>query len=133
MKRKNIPHCDGFTLIETLIASAILAIGILLTATMIARSTIQDSRSYYMSRASMMMEEFIENATRFQYSANEFSNMTNTFILTTIDGIDYRMKCDITNGIPLNNNTKEMSCEITWNNKGIQASTNYVYVFSKKY
>jgi prepilin-type N-terminal cleavage/methylation domain-containing protein len=133
VKRKKIPHCDGFTLVETLIASAILAIGILLTATMIARSTIQDSRSYYMSRASMIMEEFIENATRSQYSPNEFSNMTNTLITTTIDGIEYKMTCNIANGIPLNNNTKEMSCAITWNNKGIQASTNYVYVFSKKY
>lgn len=123
----------GFTLVEVLVASLILAIGLLSVATMTARSTIQDSRAYYMSRASTMMEEYIENSTRCQYESSLFANMTNATFSNTIDGIDYLMDCALMTNTPLNNNTKEMTCTISWNNKGIQTSTTYVYVFSRKY
>lgn len=123
----------GFTVVEVLVASAILAIGLMGVATMIARSTIADSRAYYTTRASMMMEEFIENATRAQYDAASFGNMTNATITQNIDGIPYTMTCTLQEDTPLNENTKEMTCVTNWNNKGIQARTTYVYVFSRKY
>ena len=123
---------QGFTLVEVLIAAVILAIGLISVATMTARSTIQDSRAYYMSRASNIMEEFIENSTRDQYDSETFKNMTSASTNTIIDGIQYSMTCNLQNDAPINN-TKEMTCVISWNNKGIQASTAYVYVFSQKY
>ena len=85
-----------------------------------------------MTRASMMMEEFIENATHAQYESGPFANMTNSSINTNIDGIDYSMNCALRNDEPIVN-TKEMTCVVSWNNKGIQARTTYVYVFSQKY
>ena len=123
---------QGFTLIEVLVAAAILSIGILGVATMTARSTLQDSRSYYMSRASTMMEEFVENATKNQYDSDMFGNMTNASIDTIIDGIAYSLNCTLQQDTPIEN-TKEMTCIISWNNKGFQTSTTYVYVFAQKY
>lgn len=124
----------GFTLVEVLIASAILAAGLLGTANMISRSTIQDSRAYYTSRASTMMEEYLENATRIQYNATAFNTFGNSTSSSTIDGITYNMQCDIIRNAPSANlNTVQTTCTISWDNKGIQSSTQYVYVFSPKY
>lgn len=122
---------NGFTLVEVLVASAILAIGLLAAGTMISRSTIQDSRAYYMTQASMMVEEFLENATRMQYNKDDFNAMTGAAWSATIDGVDYNTACVLVDNTPIQN-CKEMTCTITWNNKGLQASTTYVYVYSRK-
>ena len=123
---------NGFTLVEVLVASAILAIGLMGAATMISKSTIQDSRAYYTTRGSMMVEEFLENATRMQYNALDFRDMTGANLQSTIDGVDYNMNCILANNTPMDR-CKEMTCTLNWNNKGIQASTQYVYVYSPKY
>jgi prepilin-type N-terminal cleavage/methylation domain-containing protein len=123
---------NGFTIVEVLVTAAILAIGLMGAATMISRSTIQDSRAYYTTRGSMMVEEFLENATRMQYSALDFRDMTGANLQSTIDGVDYNMNCILANNTPMDR-CKEMTCTLNWNNKGIQASTQYVYVYSPKY
>ena len=122
----------GFTLVEVLVASLILAIGLLAVATMISRSTIQDSRAYYMTKASLIVEEFFEGMIHVQYDEDDFKNMTNTAFNRVVDGVSYSTNCVIDDDAPIKN-TKEMTCEVTWNNKGIQARTAYVYVFSPKY
>ncbi len=122
----------GFTLVEVLVATAILAIGLMGAATMIARSTIQDARAYYTTRASLMVEEFLENATRMQYEAANFNALTGANWSSAIDGVDYNTACVLVEDIPIQN-CKEMTCTITWNNKGLQASTSYVYVYSQKF
>jgi prepilin-type N-terminal cleavage/methylation domain-containing protein len=122
----------GFTLVEVLVAAAILAIGLLSVATMTSRSTIQDSRAYHMTHASMMIEEFLENATRMQYDAINFRDTTGTAYTRTINGVDYAVNCTILDDTPIKR-CKQMTCTVNWNNKGIQASTRYVYVFSPKY
>lgn len=132
MTKKHTKKNEGFTLVEVLVASAILAIGLMGAATMISRSTIQDSRAYYTTRGSMMVEEFLENATRMQYNALDFRDMTGANLQETIDGVDYNMNCILANNTPMDR-CKEMTCTLTWNNKGIQASTQYVYVYSPKY
>ena len=120
----------GFTLIEVLIASAILAVGLLAVSTMIARSTIQDSKAYYTTKASMLIEEFLEQENNKQYIKAEFGNLTNFSNSTTIDGIAYNLDCTITNATP-ELFCKEMTCTVTWNNKGTNARTQYVYSFCK--
>lgn len=123
---------QGFTLVEVLVATAILSAGLLGAATMISRSTIQDARAFYMTRASLMVEEFLENATRMQYNAADFNAMTGAAWNATIDGVDYNTVCVLVDNTPIQN-CKEMTCTITWNNKGLQASTAYVYVYSRKF
>ena len=130
--KKTPSSSRGFTLVEVLVASLILAIGLLAVATMISRSTIQDSRAYYMTKASLIVEEFFEEMIHVQYDEDDFKNMTNTAFNRVVDGVSYSTNCVIDNNMPIKN-TKEMTCEVTWNNKGIQARTAYVYVFSPKY
>lgn len=125
---------QGFTLVEVLIAASILGIGLLAIASVISQSTIQDSRAYYMSRASMIMEEYIENNSRIQYNSTLFNNFNGTSKNSTIDGIEYNLQCNTSRNAPISNlDTIETECTITWNNKGIPSRTQYVYVFSKNY
>ena len=131
-KESRSQHNSGFTLVEVLVASAILAVGLLAVVTMISRSTIQDARAYYTTRASLMVEEFFENATRMQYNAVDFNALTGANWNSAIDGVDYDTVCVLVDDTPIQN-CKEMTCTITWNNKGLQASTTYVYVYSQKF
>jgi len=122
----------GFTLIEVLIAAVILAVGLLAVSTMIARSTIQDSRAYYLTKASMLIEEYIERESHKQYT-QEFGNLTNSTSNINIDGTVYTRSCTISSDP---NHTpeyfcKELTCRVDWNNKGTQGRTEYVYDFCK--
>ena len=132
MKNQASKKDKGFTHIEVLIASAILAVGLLSVSTMIARSTIQDSRAYYLTKASMIIEEFFEQESHEQYSDIDFKNIKSFSSPTTkeIDGITYTMNCVVQNATPFDF-CKETTCTVTWNNKGIQGTTNYVYDFCK--
>ena len=131
IKEKEMQHIcihtqKGFTLVEVLIATVILAVGLLAVSTMIARSTIQDSRAYYLTKASMIVEEFIEQETNKQYSQTDYNNIANISTTKTIDGIKYNLNCVIQNDIPYDF-CKEMTCTVTWNNKGTQGNTSYAY------
>lgn len=124
-------NASGFTLVEVLVASAILAVGIMGVATMIARSTIQDARSYHTTHASLMVEEAIEDMLEDQWRLATYRNMTAPVENRTINGVDYEMICILANNTPINN-CKEMNCTVSWNNKGIQSQTEFTYVFSYK-
>lgn len=130
MNSFKFPDQQGLTLVEVLIAAVILAIGLLAVSTMIARSTIQDSRAYYLTKASMMVEEFIEQESHKQYSQADYNAIANSALTRTVDGITYNMNCVIQNNVPFNF-CKEMTCTVTWNNKGLPGSTSYVYDFCR--
>ncbi|SFJ13030.1 prepilin-type N-terminal cleavage/methylation domain-containing protein [Desulfomicrobium apsheronum] len=122
----------GLTLVEVLIATAILAVGLLAVSSMIAKSTIQDSRAYYLTKASMMVEEFFEKESHKQYSDVSFGQIEtlSSPITETVDGVNYTMNCIVQNATPFDY-CKEMTCTVTWNNKGLPARTSYVYDFCR--
>lgn len=134
-KSNSIPpamSARGFTLVEVLVAAAILSVGLMATAAMITRSTIQDSRSYHLTRGSLIIEEYIENATSAQYRAGDFRNMTGISESYIIEGVNYNLNCTLANNTPFDR-CKEVTCTLDWNNKGLPSSTQYVYVFTPKY
>ena len=136
MKKDHRPQflaaANGFTLVEVLVAAAVLAIGLLSVATMTSQSTIQDSRAFHMTHASMMVEEFLENATRMQYDPDDYGDLNGTLATRTVNGVVYTMNCTLSALAPVDR-CREMTCTVIWNNKGIPTSTQYVYTFSPKY
>ncbi|UTF50244.1 prepilin-type N-terminal cleavage/methylation domain-containing protein [Desulfomicrobium sp. ZS1] len=123
---------SGFTLIEVLMAAAILAIGLMGIAAVIARASVQDVRANHISRANFLMEEFLENATRAQYSAQTFNALTDTAASRVIDGVRFTMNCTLAENTPVER-CKEMTCILAWDNTSPHASARYVYVFSPKF
>lgn len=120
----------GFTLIEALMAAAILAIGLMGVASVIARASLQDVRAGHVSRGSFLVEEFLENASRAQYSAQAFRSLADTATSRVIDGVRFSMNCTLADNTPLER-CKEITCTLSWDNNG--ASARYVYVLSPKF
>ena len=126
---KNSP---GFTLIEVLMAAAILAIGLAGVATLIARASVQDVRSARICRGSHMVEEFLEKAIRAQYSAKAFHSLADSNASAVIDGVLFSLSCTMADNTPVER-CKEMTCTVTWISDGSHASTRYIYVLSPKF
>lgn len=122
----------GFTLIEVLMAAAILAIGLMGAAALISQAFVQDVRASHVSRGNFLMEEFLENTSRAQYSAQAFNALTDSNVSRISDGVRYFLNCTMTDNTPVQR-CKEMTCILTWNNKGSRASARYVHVLSPKF
>ena len=130
MKTKQTQSDAGFTLVEILIASFILAVGLLATSTMIARSTIQDSRAYYLTKATMLIEEILEQESNKQYMNSEFNAISGTTSTALIDGVSYNISCTVTNATP-EDFCKQITCVANWNNKGKPGNIEYAYTLCK--
>lgn len=128
-REKNSP---GFTLIEVLMATAILGIGLMGVASLITQASVQDIRAGHVSRGSHLVEEFLETSARAQYSAQAFNALTDTKASTVIDGVRFSMTCTLSDNTPLER-CKEMICTLSWNNSGSPVSARYVYVLSPKF
>jgi prepilin-type N-terminal cleavage/methylation domain-containing protein len=125
-------YARGFTLIEVLMAAAILAIGLLAVASLVTHSFVLDVRASQLSRGSLLLEEYLENATRAQYFARDFKLLTDTSESRTIDGVGYTLNCTMADNTPVGR-CKEMTCILSWDNRGSRASARYVYVLSPKF
>lgn len=130
--RRGQKNAFGFTLIEVLMAAAILAVGLMSVAALIARSSMQEVRSDHMSRAYFLMEDFLENATRAQYSAQAFRSLTDSATSRVIDGLRFSLNCTMAENTPVER-CKEMTCILAWTSSGSHASARYVYVLSPKF
>jgi prepilin-type N-terminal cleavage/methylation domain-containing protein len=122
----------GFTLIEVLMAAAILAIGLMAVASLITRSFVLDARASQLSRGTLLLEDYLENATRAQYFVNDFKSLADTSESRAIDGVRYTLNCTMADNTPIER-CKEMTCILSWNNRGSRASARYVYVLSPKF
>jgi prepilin-type N-terminal cleavage/methylation domain-containing protein len=123
---------SGFSLVELLVVSAILAIGLLGVASLFSQGSFQDSRSYYATQANFILEQLIENSTINQYNENTYKNISNINNNITIDNVNYNFICNITNNTPIAN-SKEMNCSISWQIFRNSGSIRTTYVFSPKY
>lgn len=128
----NENNSPGFTLIEVLMAAAILAIGLAGVATLIARSSAQDIRSGHICRGSHMAQEFLEKTIRAQYSAKAFHSLADSNANVVIDGVLFSLNCTMVDNTPVER-CKEMTCIVSWNNNGSHANARYVYVLSPKF
>lgn len=125
-------NAAGFTLIEVLMAAAILAIGLMGVASVITRASMQDVRARHVSRGSFLVEELLENATRAQFSAQAFRALADTSTSRVIDGVRFSLNCTLAENMPVER-CKEMTCILTWNNSGSRANARYIYVLSPKF
>ena len=124
---------QGFTLIEVLVATAILGVGLMAVATLISRAAIQDNRAFYASRGSLLVEEVLERATRAQYSPQAFRSLTSMNATSTvIDGIQFSMTCALTEDAPVER-CRQMTCDLSFNNKGHHSTIRYIHVLSPKF
>lgn len=124
--------CRGFTLVEVLIAAAVLSIGLMGVASLIVQASTQQIRSGHISRGSHLVEEFLEKSIPAQYSAKEFNALTDSNATAVIDGVRFSLNCTLTDNTPVER-CKEMTCTLSWNNRGSQASTRYIHVLSPKF
>lgn len=123
---------NGFSLVEALVAMVVLAVGALGVSSMVGHSTLQDSRAYYATKANMILEQFIENATRMQYSRTIYDTMNSSNATYSYDGVNYSRACILTDDTPFKYN-KQMNCTIVSENKGMHTAVEVIYVFSPKY
>ena len=113
-------------------AAAILAIGLMAVATLITQSFVLDVRASQLARGSLLLEERLENATRAQYSAQDFKVLAGSSTSTIIGGVRYSINCTMTDNTPVER-CKEMTCILSWNSRGSRARARYVYVLSPKF
>ncbi len=125
------PGSRGFTLVEALIAAAVLSIGILGAVSMIMSATILDKRAHHLTHASLIFEEILENMLRMQLDPAQYRNMTAPSGMVTKDGIPYEVTCSLAADVPLATCT-EMTCSISWNTNGRRTETSHAYTFSPK-
>jgi prepilin-type N-terminal cleavage/methylation domain-containing protein len=90
---KNRQRQLGFTLIETMVAISILTIGLVAMATVMAEMTKNTSRSRYMSSASVLASEKLEDINKYPPSDPEVRVATGTAGSLTADlsnlGVNY--------------------------------------------
>lgn len=122
----------GFTLIEVLMAAAILAIGLAAVASVIAKASLDDVRASHMSQGHLLVEEYLEHAARAQYSADAFRLLADSTASRVISGVRFTVNCTLADNTPVER-CKEMTCILSWDNKGSPASARYVYVLSPKF
>lgn len=128
-------NCSGFTLVEVLIALAILSFGILGVASMTTLSITQDSTAYYLGKANLAVEEFLENATQLQYSSATYGNIAGGNFTVDKDNSNqpvYTVTCVLDQDTP-ENMDKQMTCTITNPRTGRQVGEPYIYVYAPKW
>lgn len=121
----------GFTLIEALIASAILSIGILGVVSMVASGVILDKRAHHLTQASLIFEDIVEQMLCRQYDPALYRNMTAPGGIVMREGARYTVNCTLAADTPFAPCT-EMTCRISWNALGRSAQTRHAYTFAPK-
>lgn len=119
----------GFSLIEALIASAVLAIGIMGVVSMVLSASILDLRSHRLSQASLLFEDIVEGMARTQHDPAQYRNMTAPSGSVTRGGLNFGVNCTLNEETPFAG-CREMTCRITWNLNGRSYAIRHAYTFA---
>jgi prepilin-type N-terminal cleavage/methylation domain-containing protein len=128
---RNEALAAGFSLIEALIASAVLAIGIMGVVSMVLSASILDLRSHRLSQASLVFEDIVEGMAQKQHDPEQYRNMTAPSGPITRDGMSYGVNCTLNDEMPIAG-CREMTCRITWNLNGRTYAARHAYTFALK-
>jgi prepilin-type N-terminal cleavage/methylation domain-containing protein len=113
--------CQGFSLIEVLIALVILSISFLGVAGLMVQTTNNNSFGCHMTEAAIFAQDQLENL-RISLWANV---VTGNDVRQSSTGINYaRSWLVIPNGAPPNDIIKEITITISWNDK-VSHSVNF--------
>jgi len=119
---------QGLTLIETLLAAAILAIGIFGVISMVSFSTVLEGQARHITHASLIFEEVLEHMVHLQSDPDGLSDMVAPSGIVSRDGTTYDVRCSIEDGKPLSG-CREISCQILWKYNGKQSGAEHAYTF----
>ena len=122
---------SGFTLIESLIAAAVLSIGIFGAISMVTSATLLDTRGRDLAQAGLIFEDILENMLWMQHDPDQYLNMTAPAGFVTRNRVRYAINCTLAANTPIATCT-EMTCRISWNSGGRKAQSTYAYTFSPK-
>jgi prepilin-type N-terminal cleavage/methylation domain-containing protein len=121
----------GFSLIEALVATAVLSIGILGAVSLVASGVLLDKRGRDLAQAGLVFEEILESMIQLQHDPEQYRNMTAPAGFVTRAGVRYAVNCSLAADTPAETCT-EMTCRISWNSAGRVARSTHAYTFSLK-
>jgi len=115
---------EGFTLIEIMVALAILAFGILAVASMDMSSLSGTAAAQRVTEATSIAQDRVERFVSASYNDPDLSPGTHT---EANPPTGYSVSWTVSSNTPITN-TKTVVVNVSWNAKGITKSTSLTYI-----
>ncbi len=115
---------EGFTLIEIMVALAILAFGILAIASMQISSLSGTAAAQKVTEATSIAQDRVERFVSVAYNDADLSTGTHT---EANPPVGYSVSWSVSTNTPITN-TKTIVVNVSWNAKGVTKSTSLTYI-----
>jgi Tfp pilus assembly protein PilV len=118
--QKKQTKCDGFSIMETLIALSIFTIGILAVATLVLSSIGENASARRITEATALAEDRLEQLMAAPYGAIDSNN-------DTVGA--YKVVWDVVEGVIVPQ-TKSITVTVSWQYRGKQRNVTIHHLFS---